>query len=614
METPYTRSRKKREKELSSSQSQGQDQDHLEQQIEVDERPSITWLHDQDLRKAVLQATEDDVIQPPTPTQKPRPISSKTEPNSTTRQPPRKRQCRARAHRSLPTSLRRPSGTSGILSINNDYESTSMSETGASGARSLPNVSTGSTLHSTMNSTHGAGGEGEGGRTRLDLLLEKIQILASPPEPPRQRQEKERNSNNKITAVRSEEIGTPSRTLRPREMKMGMSKSGVSSRSGIGMGMVQGSSATRGSTSHITDTVNTPSRTRISSHRNTENDRAQPTYHTSYPDRKDQPCLNPRPSCSKGNLVSSKNTGPTSTRNPLSPVKSSAPRIGLASSQHSKIYNKLPAGPSCNDHDKSKPSNRASGTSTSSATFTRSTSTSTNGNGNGRLFRTPFLNPQPQPRMQSGHGHQPQFHQGIRSSPRRAAAAAAIAGGGPSNMTRSSGSSTSDSVRQRIPSPVRGPAPAPVPIKPSAFAAAAQSRPLIPTKRSSSSSNSGTIASVSAAGSKRPSTPSRGSSSRSSTSAHSLATTHKSGNDYDYEFGDGSTFDLDFGVDVNLDLNLGLGRGGGGGKKGTGNGNGYGGHGEPGSEGDHSFDSFDGIFEEGGEELEMLLRTVDGSE
>ncbi|WVQ99373.1 hypothetical protein IAU59_006506 [Kwoniella sp. CBS 9459] len=581
MDTPNTRSRRKREKELGSSQSQANDplqEQEKEIALELDERPSITWLHDQDLRRAVLQATEDDVILPPTPTQKPRPISSRfspsssstlcarqnTESDSATRQPPRKRQCRARAHRSLPTSLRRPAGAVSSSS-SNDVRSTS---TNMAGASSMPSLSMST---STMISNYGTTGP-EDGKTRLDLLLERIQILASPPDPPRQ----ERNTNNKIKAVRSEEISTPSRNLRPRELKMGLASARTScgteagsalklapgSGSRSGMGALKGSSTLLGSTSSTTSrtekAINTPSRTRSS--RNAENC----YYHSPLTTGQHQqlPLARPLvPNDKNGHASSTTSAISSSTRNPLSPVKSSAPRIGLAGSQHHKISNKLPPGHSSSSTIHSNKQTEIPNS--TSSTFARTTST------NGRSFRTPFLNPQAQVL------HKPQLQQqGVRSSPRRGLNANAAAG----------------VVAARIPSPVRAPVPEPTKVP----GPGAQSRPLVPSKRSSSSSSSANNnKGPSGSGSKRPVTPSRGSSSRSSTSVQSLATTHKSENEYGFE--DGSIFDIN--LNMNLDLKYGP------------KGGGYG----PGSEGDHSFDSFDGIFEEGGEEIEMLLRTMDGS-
>ncbi|WWD17334.1 hypothetical protein CI109_101774 [Kwoniella shandongensis] len=144
METPNTRSRRKREME-GSSQEEGL---------------SIAWVHDQDLRKAVLQATENDVIAPPTPTQKPRPISSRFSPSSSSiakpsSRPARKRPCRH--HRSLPTSI---STASPVVPI-------------AAGPSSLPSMSS-----MALSST--AGSRVEESRTRLDELLERFQLQSSP--------------------------------------------------------------------------------------------------------------------------------------------------------------------------------------------------------------------------------------------------------------------------------------------------------------------------------------------------------------------------------------------------------------------------------------------------
>ncbi|KAK8864368.1 hypothetical protein IAR55_001616 [Kwoniella newhampshirensis] len=142
METPNTRSRRKREME-GGSQEEGL---------------SIAWVHDQDLRKAVLQATENDIIAPPTPTQKPRPISSRFSPPASltntkpSSRPLRKRPCRH--HRSLPTTL---SAALPVVPI--------------AGPSSLPSMSL-------MPST--AGTRVEESRTRLDELLERFQLQSSP--------------------------------------------------------------------------------------------------------------------------------------------------------------------------------------------------------------------------------------------------------------------------------------------------------------------------------------------------------------------------------------------------------------------------------------------------
>ncbi|OCF36884.1 hypothetical protein I316_01481 [Kwoniella heveanensis BCC8398] len=554
METPNTRSRKKREKDLLSS-SQSREAEVGAAEV-VDERPEITWLHDQDLRRAVLQATEDDVILPPTPTQKPRPISARFSiSESEPRQPPRKRQCRARAHRSLPTSLRRPSG--GASSANVD-PSLPITSTGASSLPSMSSVTLQSTMHS-VSSTAG-GGAVEEGKTRLDLLLERIQILASPPDPPRHAK-----ATKSIKAVGSEEITTPSRTLRSREIKTGSTKPALSlesksaSRSNSGVlkelpdarGM---SCATRGQAfSGIT-----PTRTR--SGRNAEN------MHPHASDR----IGHQQPSLARYSAVTDKNddrgVGPSSIRHPLSPIKSSAPRIGLASSQHSK--NILATGLSSGNHQKAE-------TAKTENTFARSTLASTTNVG--RSFRTPFLNPQ----------SRTQHHAG--------AIAVGARGASGGNVARSSGSCA---LPGRIPSPVRAPAPAPVPAPALLSTGHSRSRSHIPAQKASSSSTNSTPVSASIA--KRPSTPARGSSSRSSTSAHSLATTHKSDNSYScsYGFGDSVTFDVDLDPDMDLGFD--------GAKRARAE---LG----PGSEGDNSFDSFDGMFEEGGEEIELLLRTVDGS-
>ncbi|RSH87412.1 hypothetical protein EHS25_003322 [Saitozyma podzolica] len=96
MDTPNTRSRKRRETVLGSDTGAGPSGSH-------DEGGSVHWVHDNKLRKMVMEATENDTFLPPTPTQKP--SYSKLSPivpaQPSTSRHPRKRQCR---NRSLPTA------------------------------------------------------------------------------------------------------------------------------------------------------------------------------------------------------------------------------------------------------------------------------------------------------------------------------------------------------------------------------------------------------------------------------------------------------------------------------------------------------------------------------
>ncbi|GFZ43984.1 hypothetical protein JCM24511_01705 [Saitozyma sp. JCM 24511] len=96
MDTPNTRSRKRRETVLGSDTGAGPSGSH-------DEGGSVHWVHDNKLRKMVMEATEHDTFQPPTPTQKP--SYSKLSPivpaQPSASRHPRKRQCR---NRSLPTA------------------------------------------------------------------------------------------------------------------------------------------------------------------------------------------------------------------------------------------------------------------------------------------------------------------------------------------------------------------------------------------------------------------------------------------------------------------------------------------------------------------------------
>ncbi|ORY34040.1 hypothetical protein BCR39DRAFT_586233 [Naematelia encephala] len=121
METPTTRSRAKREAEASTPEDVG----------------SIAWIHDQRLRQAVIAATMNDYMEPPTPTQKPRPITSRpihgNDPSSSSSAPPRKRRCRP--HHSLPQPLTTSSFSSTGTNPNNRAGPSSAPAGGPSSSR-----------------------------------------------------------------------------------------------------------------------------------------------------------------------------------------------------------------------------------------------------------------------------------------------------------------------------------------------------------------------------------------------------------------------------------------------------------------------------------------------
>ncbi|WVO22177.1 uncharacterized protein IAS62_003507 [Cryptococcus decagattii] len=125
--------------------------------------PLVAWKHDQRIRNAILQATEDDFVDPPIPTQQPRPISSKLSHSSTTISNPvrpRKRICRN--HRSLPPCLRNvPSSSSSSHSL----------------------VGSSSILSSDAASIGDISGSASA-KTQLDLLLEQFRLQASPMKSP----------------------------------------------------------------------------------------------------------------------------------------------------------------------------------------------------------------------------------------------------------------------------------------------------------------------------------------------------------------------------------------------------------------------------------------------
>ncbi|WVW83893.1 hypothetical protein I302_105915 [Kwoniella bestiolae CBS 10118] len=281
METPNTRSRRKRELENSSSQEDGL---------------RVAWAHDSQLRKAVLQATEDDEITPPTPTQKPRPISSllKSSSSSSTSEPgsgksirPRKRPCRA--HRSLPTSIRKDQQTP--------------TSTVGEGSNSLPSMSI-------LSSSTGTSSE----KTRLEYLLDRFSLLSSP-------MDEEKKKRNVVRDYM--DVGTPSRNLRPRSTHtsgMMITSTPLKKRSTSTATSASGASSTLKSKSRSDQNVNIGSTPIPLIHQRSKN--VDP----------------PLPDTNHTQIFASKPTSFTSqtqNRNPLSPVKG-APRIGLGSQHKSK--------------------------------------------------------------------------------------------------------------------------------------------------------------------------------------------------------------------------------------------------------------------------------------
>ncbi|WVR07013.1 hypothetical protein IAU60_004052 [Kwoniella sp. DSM 27419] len=279
METPNTRSRRKRETEGSSQ-----------------EEPMVSWMHDQGLRWAVLQATKDETITPPTPTQKPRPISSRFSPSShtaglasssTSTRPPRKRPCRA--HRSLPLPIRRPGSA--------DSPGESMR------GNSLPNTLYMPGHPSTGSTSNPASSSGDGCKTRLEALLEKVALLDSPPETSRAGSITRRSIPNGARAGGDTSAETPSRGLRPRGAKMIVDNHSVS-----------------GST--VVQSTPTRSRRKLGNRQLGENE-SQPMFGAT----------SDKIGSTNKTDIQVQSREPRPARNPLSPVKPGVPRIGLGS-QH----------------------------------------------------------------------------------------------------------------------------------------------------------------------------------------------------------------------------------------------------------------------------------------
>ncbi|WVQ67692.1 uncharacterized protein L199_005896 [Kwoniella botswanensis] len=336
MDTPNTRSRRKRELENSSQE------DGLR----------VAWVHDSQLRKAVLQATEDDVITPPTPTQRPRPISSllksssssSTSEPSKSNKPPRKRPCRG--HRSLPTSIQKPTSSS-----------TDTGESSESGSNSLPNMS----ILSTSTSTNSE-------KTRLDYLLDRFSLLSSPMD-----EDKTNNSSKKSYM----DVETPSRNLRPRnttsmkDRPMMITSTPLKNRNG--------STFTSNSTSYVGSHIKANPKSK-------SNPNIEPVPIPLIHQSKTVDIPHPNVPQDKGKGIFTSKPPSTTTltthRNPLSPVKGTAPRIGLGSQHKPKSTN---------------PSTTTTITSNRTGGWTRTNS--------GKAFRTPFLDP-----TSTG---------GVRSSPRK---------------------------------------------------------------------------------------------------------------------------------------------------------------------------------------------------
>nr|ODN97669.1 hypothetical protein L204_03092 [Cryptococcus depauperatus CBS 7855] len=116
------------------------------------EEPLVAWEHDQGFRRAILAATENELVAPPTPTQQPRPISKINKENAFQ---PRKRICRH--HRSLPPCLRN-------------------SSTPYSSSRATTRSGNGS-YNDILSSKNRP--DNEPARTQLDILLEQFKIHSS---------------------------------------------------------------------------------------------------------------------------------------------------------------------------------------------------------------------------------------------------------------------------------------------------------------------------------------------------------------------------------------------------------------------------------------------------
>ncbi|AAW41328.1 hypothetical protein CNA02080 [Cryptococcus deneoformans JEC21] len=275
METPHSLNRRKRE-----TREDGTDLPESSPRA-----PLVAWKHDQRIRNAILQATEDELIDPPIPTQQPRPISSKLSHSSTTINDPvrpRKRICRN--HRSLPPCLRNALPSS----------SASHSLAGSSGVLSEASIKDISGSASA--------------KTQLDLLLEQFRLQVSPmkrateegsqPEGRPKRHGKENQTNSARRKSKEKERGQQ-KALQDKKAKKGdvpLQKHAELSTS----------AKMRGDSSSS-----------ILSHNSSATDISfisAPTHHTSFDRRM------------------SHSSSISSIRSPLSPVKpGAAPRIGLGS-------------------------------------------------------------------------------------------------------------------------------------------------------------------------------------------------------------------------------------------------------------------------------------------
>ncbi|WWC70224.1 uncharacterized protein I206_104174 [Kwoniella pini CBS 10737] len=282
METPNTRSRRKRELENSSQE------DGLK----------VAWVHDSQLRKAVLQATEDDPIAPPTPTQCPRPISNLLKSsssssgfglnsNSSGSRPVRKRPCRG--HRSLPTSSKGPAL---------DTET-------SIGSISLPSMSILSNV--------------EKEKTRLDYLLDRFSLLSSPMD----------EEKNKRTDYIGNQAETPSRNTRSKN-QTGSSRGGMITSTPLKKKNINTSTTT----THE-PILNAKLRGKSKDHLN-ENINSYP--HSRYLTHEPQVLFNPPITTSS--IVSD----PIGSRKPLSPVKGYGPRLGLGSQHKPSITSNRTGG------------------------------------------------------------------------------------------------------------------------------------------------------------------------------------------------------------------------------------------------------------------------------
>ncbi|WVQ72560.1 hypothetical protein IAR50_002117 [Cryptococcus sp. DSM 104548] len=267
METTHTKAGQKRASSAAVTPVQASPQE-----------PLISWKHDQGLRRAVMQATENESIALPSPTQAPRPISSafsssslSSDGGSASR--PRKRVCRSK--RSLPPCLR-------------------------------TNLASSSSSHSLVDSAPGTAGSSSSGsipgtKTQLDLLLEQFKLQASPLKPQTVHKSTSRSSRGKEKENAIE-----------RNKESGRSALAIRSRSG-GFWEDMGSDSSRSRSSGVSAKPLLQDGSSSSSILSTGTN-ASMTDISSGPDEK------------------SSNARPSAPRPPLSPAKRGlVPRIGLGS-------------------------------------------------------------------------------------------------------------------------------------------------------------------------------------------------------------------------------------------------------------------------------------------